>query len=1336
MKKILLISVIMFLITTNSFTQALSGTKTIGSDPLDDYPTIVAAVTDLNTNGVGAGGVIFNVSADHSETISAPISLTVTSGSAANQIIFQKNGVGANPKITAYLGSNTPLSTVQDGIWNLIGCDYVTIDAIDLYDPNVTNPVTMEYGFGLFKTAGINACQNNTIKNCNICLNNQNNDNGSAITGAGSKGIFMTNTTVDDQQTELMPSSQNQANSYNKFYGNSIQKCNYGVYLYGYNAGLLYINAGDIYNEVGNITSSIGNTINNFGGATGATNDAAAIYARSQYYLTISHNLINNNIGMGGSNHTANLRGIQTVSTTGAFTHINQNNITIKGGGTTTFVGGIQNQSAGGNNGVVTISNNTITGEYFTATTGNFMGISNTAALTTLTINNNTISNIPYSNNPLSGSGTIYLIYNSHPSVGTTSVSGNTLSNITSLGNAAGYMYGIKLSGPNISIENNTLSALSVAGGGLDGSILGISLDGTASGTANINNNTIHTVNTLTGDIAGINISGNFSSETITGNIIHNFSDAPFGIYAILTQTTVTSKTISSNSIYNITSANSVYGIYSSGGAVSFHNNKVYNLQSNSSAGPDVQGISITTVTASSNNSVYNNIIGLLKAPNATTLMASTPTLIGLFISAPMGASNATYIVSYNTVFLNASSTGTDFGTAAFSSFSGATSILKLRNNIFVNKSTPNGFGKAVAYQRNNTTLTDYHSSSNNNVFYAGVPSSSRLIFYDETNALQTLANFQTYIAPRETSSLTEDVNFSSIVGADSDFLHINPSISTPINNGGVLIDGITIDFDGETRSGSTPDIGADEFSPSFAWTGSINSDWNTSGNWSWNGVPTAASDILIPTAAINPVVNEAIGSPAVCNNLTIEAGGILTINPAKALTVNGSLTNNGGTGGLIIKSTAAGTGSLIHNTSNVEATIEKYITGNPALSSNDYHLVSVPLNQNAVAGQFTGMFLFQFNPFTQAWEGMGSDEFQQLDIHQGYMVFNPNLFSTVFNVGMLNSGPFSTITFTDDANEFSMVPNPYPSAIDWDAVSGWTKTNLFNSFYIWDGANDNYKFWNGDGGGSGNAGSSKIAVGQAFFVEANAAFPVLAMNNNVRLHHEKEFYKQSNKNTQSTLQLNIVSNNGLSDDIFIRFSDLADVKKGFMDVSKLFGGETAPQLYSITGNNDKLSINSLNLSEQTTVIPLGLEHTQNVQLTFNASGIESFVSSSSVILEDKQLNKMIDLKTNPVYIFMHRTDDEINRFALHFHGVNATDELTTKEYSIWSTTDRVNINIATLNGQKATIELYDLVGRLVISQQVELATPTTLAVTQINGMAIVKVISGDQVYSQKVFIQ
>ncbi len=130
----------------------------------------------------------------------------------------------------------------------------------------------------------------------------------------------------------------------------------------------------------------------------------------------------------------------------------------------------------------------------------------------------------------------------------------------------------------------------------------------------------------------------------------------------------------------------------------------------------------------------YNNIIGDLRTPNLNS--AAGTQLVGMYLGG-----GSSYNVYYNTVYLNGTSTGTDFGSCAV--FASTTPGVTLRNNIFVNNSTPNGAGLSVAYRRNSTTLTTYQAASNNNLFYAGTPGASNVLFYDGTTSYPTLAAFK-----------------------------------------------------------------------------------------------------------------------------------------------------------------------------------------------------------------------------------------------------------------------------------------------------------------------------------------------------------------------------------------------------------------------------------------------------------------------------------------------------------------------------------------------------------------------------------------------------------------
>jgi hypothetical protein len=100
-----------------------------------------------------------------------------------------------------------------------------------------------------------------------------------------------------------------------------------------------------------------------------------------------------------------------------------------------------------------------------------------------------------------------------------------------------------------------------------------------------------------------------------------------------------------------------------------------------------------------------------------------------------------------------------------------------------------------------------------------------------------------------------------------------------------------------------------------------------------------------------------------------------------------------------------------------------------------------------------------------------------------------------------LTGGEFTyPVTYTVAADSgWNLVGNPLYTDIDWDHAS-WTKTNMDNSIYVWsDSANGglgDYLTWNGT---TGSLGEGKLSAMQAFWVKANAAAPVLKLNEAAR---------------------------------------------------------------------------------------------------------------------------------------------------------------------------------------------------------------------------------------------
>jgi hypothetical protein len=93
-----------------------------------------------------------------------------------------------------------------------------------------------------------------------------------------------------------------------------------------------------------------------------------------------------------------------------------------------------------------------------------------------------------------------------------------------------------------------------------------------------------------------------------------------------------------------------------------------------------------------------------------------------------------------------------------------------------------------------------------------------------------------------------------------------------------------------------------------LTWNGSVSTDWGTAANWTPAQVPTANSDVTIPSGTPNqPTVSSAQQARLV----TLSTGAVLTLANGGTLTTGGSFTNNGGsvagggTGTLVLGGTA-----------------------------------------------------------------------------------------------------------------------------------------------------------------------------------------------------------------------------------------------------------------------------------------------------------------------------------------------------------------------------------------------------------------------------------------------
>ncbi len=462
---------------------------------------------------------------------------------------------------------------------------------------------------------------------------------------------------------------------------------------------------------------------------------------------------------------------------------------------------------------------------------------------------------------------------------------------------------------------------------------------------------------------------------------------------------------------------------------------------------------------------------------------------------------------------------------------------------------------------------------------------------------------------------------------------------------------------------------------PLLTWDGSLNSDWTNAVNWTPEIVPSSEYNVDISDVSNEPVI--AVGVGATCNNLTVNSGASLTVAPGGSLITKGTVTGN--------------------------ITIQRSLTGSANLEANTYHLVSIPLatSSASTSSLFLGSYLFSYQPSSNSWLPMGPEITTVLDETTGYMIYYPNTSTTYTFTGQPNTGTFApTVTYAGNSggNNFALVPNPYPSNIDWNAASGWTKTNIGNSIWVYN--NGNYAIW--DGSNSTNDGSRFIAVGQAFFVQTTATTPELVMNNDVRTHTSAAFLK-NNVVPANQLRVKAMANN-MQDEIIAGFADgKSAAYDPLEDALKLFGAEDAPQLYTLAGDS-KVSINQLAELNGSAAVPMYFETEFNGEVNFEFSQLESFPADLKIRLEDKITGQWVNLRETSQYIFTHSPANTADRFVLHFGSAAGFGEKENCNIGSWFSGNTFYLSTPEYAGEKAKVEIFSISGQLIFSREFTLS--------------------------------
>ncbi len=551
-------------------------------------------------------------------------------------------------------------------------------------------------------------------------------------------------------------------------------------------------------------------------------------------------------------------------------------------------------------------------------------------------------------------------------------------------------------------------------------------------------------------------------------------------------------------------------------------------------------------------------------------------------------------------------------------------------------------------------------------------------------------------------------------------------------------------------------------------WTGAVSTVWNNPNNWT-RGVPTATIDALIPASPANQPV---IDVNAVVKKLTIDQNASVTINPLKSLTVKGKFYLNGN---LTLKSDANGNACFINEKTisygtNCEIYNELY------LSAGQYHYISTDMDncnsERFKNDPFQPYYNHNFYNYVESgstWNLLNEDWFEydgNLQPMTGYAFYgdkNITVSLTRSQSGNFYSSDRSlTLYYTGNTEVdgggspdiihrgWNFVGNPFPAYLDWDAA-GWTKTNIYNSIYFWNGTNYSYYVSSGsaqDGGTGTNNATNIIPPKQGYFVKVieDGANPddnqtgLLTTPTSARTTNTQAFWKNPYADNLDEIRLT-AHGNGFDDETVIRFkANATDNFDANYDAFKLFSPTPGiPQIYSVVATNDTIlaSINTYSQIRENLIVHVGFNANTEGDYTITVNNF-SLQDNHDAFFEDTYTGKTYDLH-NLNYSFHSQAGQFDDRFVVKF-SENATEIKETVQsdlpnVSIYTAGDYIYLKSNAKNAVIGKLTLYDVTGKPVevhynnqdLFAQIRLSCP--------NGVYVAVLQTSEGIYKQKLII-
>ncbi len=431
-------------------------------------------------------------------------------------------------------------------------------------------------------------------------------------------------------------------------------------------------------------------------------------------------------------------------------------------------------------------------------------------------------------------------------------------------------------------------------------------------------------------------------------------------------------------------------------------------------------------------------------------------------------------------------------------------------------------------------------------------------------------------------------------------------------------------------------------FNAASKWLGTTSNNWHIDANWN-TAIPQANSNVFIKP---NSLVE--ISDSAVCKNLEIAETGNLI------LKTNGNLQIEAD---LILHSQPAKHAVLIQSdTINITGSTK----GNYYFEAGT-NLFSVPY-KNIYAQQFINQ-VSNYNETSGQWQILNSND--ELEVGKSYLIdyeaetninFNSSLFFNNLDVNTSN---------TKTAGEgWNFVGYPYQTYIDIEKFLAQNSSSLSDegisgAIYLLASAKtplytySDYSCINAIGVVSTrqneNFFDNKIAPFQGFLVKSNENGSINFNQEMKCTNSHSPVFEEAAAATK--LKLGVFNEDFLYNEILIAFSELAgNAHDNLYDAEKPDFGNQQLQLYT-NNNSKKYAIETYASNDFPKTISIGFKTDVETSLTFELQYLQNFPGELTLVLEDKLLNKLINLKETAQYSYETNAGEFNERFVLHVGG-------------------------------------------------------------------------------------